>query len=51
MTPLRDRRSIVECFYASVSFSPGSEVAVGDLKYVCALEEGIGIWTSATILG
>lgn len=32
------------CFYASMSFSPGAEVAIGELRYLCAVEDGIGMW-------
>lgn len=32
------------CFYGNLSFSPGAEVAIGNLRYVCNSEEGHGVW-------
>jgi hypothetical protein len=35
-----DRR----CFYGTLAFSPGAEVAIGNLRYVCNGEAETGVW-------
>lgn len=32
------------CFYASISFSAGAEVAIGTLRYECTADAGVGTW-------
>lgn len=33
------------CLYASLEFSPGAEVAIGNLRYLCVVEDGMAVWT------
>jgi hypothetical protein len=42
--PLPEHR----CFYASMVFSPGAEVAFGELRYSCVVESDIGTWRAST---
>lgn len=36
------------CFYGSLSFSPGAEVAIGNLRYICNIEASGGVWARST---